>query len=763
MIYSYGVSLPGTYHIKNGIVCQDYHAIASINKKVSVAAVADGLGSAAHSDVGSKIAATVAVEFCKKHLVAAKTIGDILDTIRSAFSAALRAVEKEANAKDRDPNLYDTTLTLAVLFNDTLCYGHSGDSGIVALTTDGKYELVTMQQQDDQGRVFPLFFEDKWVVELYDKKVSAVLLATDGMLESFFPIYIRNNEVKIHVLLMQFFMDNGSLQIDKVGNEVVQSKISKFMENIPDEQVNDDKTVAVLINPSVKTLRQPDEYYREPNWAELKRKHDEAWKREAYPGLYKTQDSAPEQTPEPPANLQIATASNTPASIVPISRNLPVEKLLRKPRIPRVLLFVIPLTVLVVTGALALVLVNMGNGEDVESLSETLYPPPIVYVPVPIPQIEPEPDVQGDDTLEYMSASVAYIKIAGEQQPIYLTELVLSDRGLTDADISNIYQMSNLVFLNLNGNQIIDLTPFRELQSLEILYLSSNQVDDLTPLRYLSYLTELRVDENKINDLEPLSDLTRLTILDVSYNQINDLAPLSNLLSLSELLIDRTEISDLEPLSSLTSLVILNANYNRIDDLSPLSNLSYLSELRVDRNQINDLEPLHELMRMGVLSANDNWISDLTPLGNLSYLSELRVDRNHIINLEPLSGLVNLAALHLAHNQIDDLVPLNGIASLSSLYLDGNKISELSSLSDLLNLTSLYMSRNFIVDLSPLQYLENLTDLNLDNNQIEDLNPLSSLANLQVLSLLHNTQITYWYPVEHVPEVHGKPARLTAT
>ena len=68
MIYSYGVSLPGTYHIKNDIVCQDAHDIIKIGKSIAIAAVADGLGSAVHSDEGSKIAVNVATSFCQKHL-----------------------------------------------------------------------------------------------------------------------------------------------------------------------------------------------------------------------------------------------------------------------------------------------------------------------------------------------------------------------------------------------------------------------------------------------------------------------------------------------------------------------------------------------------------------------------------------------------------------------------------------------------------------------------------------------------------------------
>ena len=291
MIYSYGISLPGTYHIKNDIVCQDSHRIVRIGKNTIIAAVADGLGSAEHSDVGSKMAVSISTEHCRQNINANTKPEHILDTMRFAFAKALRAIEEEAASKEHSPDLYDTTLTMAVLIRDSLYYGHSGDSGIIALTTLGCYEQVTVQQRDDEARVFPLFFTEKWEFAQYDKKVSSVLLATDGMLETFFPIYIRNAPVNIHVSLAQFFMDNHSFRIDKAGQEAKRKRILAFIENIPDEQVNDDKTIVALINTTVKTKHQPEEYYREPDWVELKRKHDEAWKREAYPSLFKDSSS----------------------------------------------------------------------------------------------------------------------------------------------------------------------------------------------------------------------------------------------------------------------------------------------------------------------------------------------------------------------------------------------------------------------------------------------------------------------------------------
>ena len=295
MVYAYGVTLPGTYHIKNDIVCQDAHEIIKCGDDMLIAAVADGLGSETHSDVASKMAADLSTEHCRQHITQTSGSDEILEVIRASFAIAQQAIEHEAESNDHDIAQYDTTLSLAVYIGDTLYYGHSGDGGIVVLTADGRYESVTEQQRDEEARVFPLFFEDMWSFGQFDKKVCSVFLATDGIYETFFPYLIKNEPVNIHISLAQFFMDNRGLQIDELGEAAVQSRIEDFMNNIPDEQVNDDKTVVVLLNTSVQFTPQPDEYYKEPDWAGLKRRHDEEWKRQAYPHLFRGDE--PEEEP----------------------------------------------------------------------------------------------------------------------------------------------------------------------------------------------------------------------------------------------------------------------------------------------------------------------------------------------------------------------------------------------------------------------------------------------------------------------------------
>ena len=298
MIYAYGITLDGKYHVKNNIPNQDAFKIVKCNKNTVIAAVADGLGSAEHSDIASKLAVEKSVAHCEKNIPHTKSKDELLPIIKESFLLAQNAIEDEAKTKEHDITKYDTTLTLVIFCEDTLFFGHSGDSGIVALTTEGLYKKVTEQQRDESSCVFPLFFKDKWIFEEYKDKVSSVFLATDGILETLFPIYIRNEKLNIHITLAQYFMDNRKLEIEKNGEEVVAKEIESFLDQIPEEQVNDDKTIVVLINTEVETKQQPDDYYKEPNWDELRRKFDEAYKMAAYPHLYanKKAKDGPEET-----------------------------------------------------------------------------------------------------------------------------------------------------------------------------------------------------------------------------------------------------------------------------------------------------------------------------------------------------------------------------------------------------------------------------------------------------------------------------------
>jgi tetratricopeptide (TPR) repeat protein len=282
MIFTYGMSIEGPYHTKNGIVCQDSNRIRiSKDRDYCIAAIADGVGSALHSDVASKIAADQSVDYCFDKISPAMPDIDIQRIIKESFTIAKNAIEKEANYDNLDQ--YDTTLSLAVYLNDTLHYGHSGDGGIVALTLDGLYKKVTEQKRFEDKYVYPLSSSEQWVFGTYEEKVASVLLATDGVYEALFPVLIRNQPINIYVALVRYFMDNELLQInDEKDEQATQEKIFNFLAD--GKAIEDDKTIVCLVNTSLKTEPQPDSYYAIPNWDDLEKQHKEELNRILYSG-----------------------------------------------------------------------------------------------------------------------------------------------------------------------------------------------------------------------------------------------------------------------------------------------------------------------------------------------------------------------------------------------------------------------------------------------------------------------------------------------
>ncbi len=293
MIRHYAVTQIGAYHIKEGSVCQDAHCFKALGDRFAIGAVADGVGSAAHAEIASQIAVTKSVGYCAERIKEGDAPDAILRTIRESFSEALSLILAAAEQNGHDAKEYDTTLVLAVFLEGSVYFGAAGDSGIIAQLSDGRYEPLTEQQRDEDGCVFPLCFEDRWIFGQKGGVVS-VLLATDGIYDTFFPFLLRNNEQPLYIALIHYMASEEALGFSSLGEEGVQSKMEAFLASIPDTAVNDDKTVLLMLDPASPVSKQPADYYKEPDFAALKKKRDEEYRRMAYPTLYKDKPNGKE-------------------------------------------------------------------------------------------------------------------------------------------------------------------------------------------------------------------------------------------------------------------------------------------------------------------------------------------------------------------------------------------------------------------------------------------------------------------------------------
>ena len=268
----YKANMAGPYHLDNDIPCQDSYFVLQKENGVICAACADGLGSELFSDVGSRIASKVAVEYCAEHYANGQTFGEVKRIMNNAYVYAYKAVLEEAQNTGNPCDEYDTTLCLVIYDNCHVYYGQSGDSGIVALLQSGEYVPVTAQQRDEDGYVFPLCSgPSKWVFGEVEGRVSSVMLMTDGVWEQICPHILHNRENKVNVALASKFMDRRETGLKTI--RALEEAAYQYLKDYPRRLLDDDKTIVVIYNPFKPAKKMPDEYYRAPDWAAL---HEEA-------------------------------------------------------------------------------------------------------------------------------------------------------------------------------------------------------------------------------------------------------------------------------------------------------------------------------------------------------------------------------------------------------------------------------------------------------------------------------------------------------
>lgn len=331
---TYGFSLQGKSHVDTGTVCQDANKISRLQNGWYVAAVADGVGSAARSDIGSQLAVEKMIEYCEKTITGRPDFTEVKQMIEEAYEYALQGIRDYVEKCSGRIEEYDTTLSAVVYDGRRVAYGHAGDGGIMARLMDGRVVPLTERQKGMDGMsVRPLRAgASSWEFGICKKEVAALLLVTDGMLDGVFMPYLVNlvdckdriqllNLKKNHVYVTaaQFFMNPDCVFKNRAIKEpenfikrYVQGDVTKDDSNpflsclrhayqhmfrseeveeicasvskyqyplLALKKVTDDKTVLCLMNEKAKVEKKEMEYFMEPDWKALQNRYEEL----AYP------------------------------------------------------------------------------------------------------------------------------------------------------------------------------------------------------------------------------------------------------------------------------------------------------------------------------------------------------------------------------------------------------------------------------------------------------------------------------------------------
>lgn len=327
----YGFSIQGKSHIDKGTVCQDSNKTGRLRAGYYFGAVADGVGSAPHSDIGSKLAVEKLYEYCDNNIKKGMGQMDVEDVLCAGYEYAMETIQKYADSHDKKIENYDTTLSAVIYNGKKIIYAHAGDGGIIVRQTNGIVKPVTKRQKGADGTsVIPLRAgERSWKIGTYSGNVAAVLLVTDGMLDGVFQptllnlpsstmelargdfsqdnVYIaaaeffmnpyavyKNSKIKGAENFLHTFLEGNLLPKDqdsflqcmdaaytKLFNKKTSREICESLKEVyfvvgAVKNVRDDKSVVCLINETIEVVPQDKKYYLEPDWV---------WLQECYEAL----------------------------------------------------------------------------------------------------------------------------------------------------------------------------------------------------------------------------------------------------------------------------------------------------------------------------------------------------------------------------------------------------------------------------------------------------------------------------------------------
>ena len=277
MLGYYAISLTGTAHLsdENGI-CQDASGCRILENGMLVAVAADGLGSSLHSDIASKAAVNTVMTYVSENLPPAWYEEEVIRVLREAFGKALDEIGKCASENGDDVSEYDTTLTAVIYNSRNIIYAHVGDGGVIALSPDGKYDILTHAQKGDEFNVTtPLRAgESKWTFGRSEKDVCAFAIMTDGLFDVAAPWILSKTDNPVYVNFIRSFIDNSVINaLTPADFASLDSEIRDYLSGDDVSGVTDDKTVVGVINTDITPAMMDESYYAEPDFGELLKAH----------------------------------------------------------------------------------------------------------------------------------------------------------------------------------------------------------------------------------------------------------------------------------------------------------------------------------------------------------------------------------------------------------------------------------------------------------------------------------------------------------
>ena len=274
-----GASVKGNGHIQSNMPCQDNHMFESLNNGWGIAIVSDGAGSAAHSELGSKIVVSRGIFHFKNLIekerwIAKQSLPTDIEWFQKSY-AVLKDIRNDvmmvAQKNNIDVKSLSATCLVVIYSPFGLLTVHIGDGRMGYKSNSGEWKSMMTPHKGEEANQTIFLVSDFWSIPNYEmsgvlvpecrvirENVKAFALMSDGCENTAWLCSALNSNTGKYedrnLPFDKFFnpLEETLLTFDKnsILEEERQSKWYKFIESgtsgFTKEQ--DDKTMIYAIN-----------------------------------------------------------------------------------------------------------------------------------------------------------------------------------------------------------------------------------------------------------------------------------------------------------------------------------------------------------------------------------------------------------------------------------------------------------------------------------------------------------------------------------
>lgn len=339
--------------------------------------------------------------------------------------------------------------------------------------------------------------------------------------------------------------------------------------------------------------------------------------------------------------------------------------------------------------------------------------------------------------------------------PLQEKNKVLDQWGLTDEDLKNVTEIHIVgnekfesmvhswyatedhtkVYYGVKNNSgdmenfdpmdvgsIDDLSIVKYMPNLKVLEVEAQQIKDITPVFQLEKLEILRLSCNPISSIEGIEALSNLRELSLTNTDITDVTPAMNCTKLAQLQVDMTYIDSIDGIENLTNLRQLQISQTYVDDLSGIEYLPELDYLEFERTKVNSCPVLVGKRTLEMFACNETRLDSVDCLQNVKDFGYIFIDYAEDENLIKNLDGKQLFELAWAGSTISSLNELAGITIKENghLGLAWNHLETLDGIENFegISVLSIHHSQN-LTDLTPIMSLQSLKQLDVSSDMKE--------------------------------------------